>query len=92
MYQLTTFGVHKTFGLSSSRFMIRLHPRQRHGKGPFFHFFPYGYLFNGLLSNPNHDHIQNLFLWEVSVPTYHFWVHKTVGNLSNMVMSMIHHT
>lgn len=40
---------------------------------------PWKNLSNGLLSDPNKYHMQNLLHRKFDIPTYHFAVHKTIG-------------
>ena len=46
-------------------------------------------LSNGLLSDPNEDHMQKLRPREVGIPTYHFGARKTVGISSSRVLFII---
>ena len=54
--------------------------------GPFYYCTPQRDLSNGLLSDPNEDHMQKLRPWEFDIPTYHFGAHKIVGVSSSRVL------
>lgn len=86
------FGVHKTICVSSSRVMIRVHPRLRHGVGPFLYCVSWWDLSNGFLKNINGDCMQRLLPKEVYVPTFHLWVHKTIGISSTMAMLRVYYS
>ena len=43
-------------------------------------------LSNGLLNDPNGDHMQKLWPGEVGIPTYHFGAHKNVGVSSSRIL------
>ena len=55
------FKVDKTVGISYSRVIYRVEPRQRHVVGLFNYLFPLQGFSNGLLTDPNGDHINKVF-------------------------------
>lgn len=66
------FVVHKNFVTSSPMVMFKFHYSQIHVVIPCHYFSPQWFFSNGLLSDPNGDHIQNLCRQEANVPTNKF--------------------
>lgn len=59
--------------------MLRVQCIKRHEIRHFYYYFPWWKIFNGVSSDPNADSMQKIHPQEVDVPTYHFWVNKTIG-------------
>lgn len=86
------FGVHKTIGVLYFMVIIIVRLKQRHGVRNFNYCFLEWDLSNRLLNNPNGNHMQNIHPWGVYVPTYHFWVKKTIDVSYTTIVFRVDHT
>lgn len=78
-YQLTTSRFKKMLVFHLQGSCLGNTYNQRDGVGPSNYCSPRWDISNSLLTNPNGDSIQKLQPQETDVPTYHFYVNKTIG-------------
>lgn len=85
------FRVHKTVGVSYSRFMFKVHCIYMNGVHHFHYWDLSLNLLNSLLRDQKKYCMQKLCPWQVDVPTYDFGVHKAIVLTYSRIMFRVHH-